>query len=235
MYLRASLVVLTVLNVGVALWWAVRPADSVAPPPLPPATVGVATLQLVESAAEAPSPSSAPSAATGVAVATASQAASAAATEAPAPRCLRLGAFASEAQANAAAEKVKPDSARSKVHAEVPAAASYRVMLPTVGDRQAAVALTKRIAAAGFSDYYVITQGEDNSIALGQYRSREGAERRQADLVAAGFPARLSESGGATASRWWLDVRARDGVDAATLQRLASTDGVRSLDCAALR
>lgn len=109
---------------------------------------------------------------------------------------------------------------------------TFRVMLPNVGDRAAAQALVKRIAAAGMGDYYVIAQGEDNSIALGQYQSRERAERRQASLVRAGFPAQLLPSGTGQ-SRWWIDVRSTAAIG--TLQGTASAARQRSLDCAALR
>lgn len=109
---------------------------------------------------------------------------------------------------------------------------TFRVMLPNVGDRAAAQALVKRIAAAGMGDYYVIAQGENNTIALGQYQSRERAERRQASLVGAGFPAQLLPSGTGQ-SRWWIDVRSTAGIG--TLQGTAGAARQRSLDCAALR
>lgn len=109
---------------------------------------------------------------------------------------------------------------------------TFRVMLPNVGDRAAAQALVKRIAAAGMGDYYVIAQGENNTIALGQYQSRERAERRQASLVGAGFPAQLLPSGSGQ-SRWWIDVRSAAAIG--TLQGTAGAARQRSLDCAALR
>lgn len=109
---------------------------------------------------------------------------------------------------------------------------TFRVMLPNVGDRAAAQALVKRIAAAGMGDYYVIAQGEDNTVALGQYQSRERAERRQASLVGAGFPAQLVPSGNGQ-SRWWIDVRTSAATS--TLQGAAGAARQRSLDCAALR
>ncbi|TBW98965.1 sporulation protein [Xanthomonas citri pv. aurantifolii] len=109
---------------------------------------------------------------------------------------------------------------------------TFRVMLPNVGDRAAAQALVKRIAAAGMGDYYVIPQGEDNTVALGQYQSRERAERRQASLVGAGFPAQLVPSGNGQ-SRWWIDVRTSAATSA--LQGAAGATRQRSLDCAALR
>ncbi|MCC8446642.1 SPOR domain-containing protein, partial [Xanthomonas translucens pv. translucens] len=46
MLFRALLVVLTILNLGVALWWATQP-QTPAPAPLPALPAGVATLQLV--------------------------------------------------------------------------------------------------------------------------------------------------------------------------------------------
>ncbi|MEE7547344.1 SPOR domain-containing protein, partial [Xanthomonas sp. Kuri4-1] len=98
----------------------------------------------------------------------------------------------------------------------------------------AAEALIKRIVAAGFGDYYLVSQGDrDNTVALGQYRSREGAERRQAALVAAGFPAQLVPNPGSTPSRWWIDL----ATSAPSAAGRGDFRGVpqRSLDCAALR
>ena len=62
--------------------------------------------------------------------------------------------------------------------------------------------------------------------------ARERAERRQASLVSAGFPAQLVPSGNGQ-SRWWIDVRSK--VAAAALQGTAGATRQRSLDCAALR
>lgn len=85
------------------------------------------------------------------------------------------------ADADAALARVRGQASRASVREDKDAGVStFRVMLPNVGDRAAAQALVKRIAAAGMGDYYVIAQGEDNTVALGQYQSRERAERRQA-------------------------------------------------------
>ncbi|MFA4625924.1 SPOR domain-containing protein, partial [Xanthomonas perforans] len=45
MYVRALIVVLIVLNAGVALWWALQPPP--APPPAPLQPTGVARLELL--------------------------------------------------------------------------------------------------------------------------------------------------------------------------------------------
>ncbi|PPU01747.1 SPOR domain-containing protein [Xanthomonas arboricola] len=300
MYVRALIVVLIVLNAGVALWWALQPAPAaVAAPPQPagvarlevlpgtapasPAGPGEASEAGMDPAAAVTAPSDAPTptptstststeaeaetaaaavsspaaAVAGKVVATSQTSAQvppptkvapapaevAAAAIKPSPavpapaaapeRCASLGPYAARADADAALARLRGQATRTRVREDKDAGVStFRVMLPNVGDRAAAQALVKRIAAAGMSDYYVIAQGEDNSIALGQYQSRERAERRQASLVGAGFPAQLLPSGTGQ-SRWWIDVRSTAAIG--TLQGTAGATRQRSLDCAALR
>lgn len=280
MYVRALIVVLLVLNAGVASWWAVQPPP--APPAAPPQPAGVARLdvlppraaaamppaqetaaaaadvppaaapvppQTVATAAVAPASTPTPATARPVpaptdsavpakSASTAAKVATAAAmpptTPPPNPeRCASFGPYAARGDADAALTRLRGQAARANLREDKDAGVStFRVMLPNVGDRAAAQALVKRIAAAGIGDYYVIAQGEDNSVALGQYQSRERAERRQASLVGAGFPAQLVPSGTGQ-SRWWIDVRST--ATAAALQGAAGATRQRSLDCAALR
>ncbi|WP_115514172.1 MULTISPECIES: SPOR domain-containing protein [Xanthomonas] len=285
MYVRALIVVLIILNAGVALWWALQPPS--APPAAPPQPPGVARLDVlpmlptkataavprpevttaatpdagatVASNTPAPAPTAettpvpkpvpavvetaprptepvaaAKAASTSVDEATA--AAKPAAVPAPpaAPeRCVSVGPYAARSDADAALARVRGQASRASVREDADAGIStFRVMLPNVGDRATAQALVKRIAAAGIGDYYVIAQGEDNTVALGQYQSRERAERRQASLVSAGFPAQLVPSGSGQ-SRWWVDMRST--ATAAALQSAAGATRQRSLDCSALR
>ncbi|MCL1526604.1 sporulation protein [Xanthomonas nasturtii] len=284
MSVRALIVVLIILNAGVALWWALQPPP--APPAAPPQPPGVARLDLlpmvptkataavsrpVVATAATPdasavvaskTPAPAPMAATAsvpepvptpamaetaprpVDAAAAANSASKAVDEStavakpvsvptPPERCVSVGPYAARSDADAALARVGGQASRASVRADTDAGVStFRVMLPNVGDRAAAQALVKRITAAGIGDYYVIAQGEDNTVALGQYQSRERAERRQASLVSAGFPAQLVPSGNGQ-SRWWIDVRST--VAAATLQSAAGATRQRSLDCSALR
>ncbi|KHL59247.1 SPOR domain-containing protein [Xanthomonas cannabis] len=280
MYVRALIVVLLILNAGVASWWAVQPPP--APPAAPPQPAGVARLDVLPPRAAAPMPpaqetaaaaadvppaaapvppqtaptavmasASTPTPATARPVsaptdsAVPAKSASTAAKVAPAAamppttpppnpeRCARFGPYAARGDADAALTRLRGQTARANLREDKDAGVStFRVMLPNVGDRAAAQALVKRIAAAGIGDYYVIAQGEDNTVALGQYQSRERAERRQASLVGAGFPAQLVPSGTGQ-SRWWIDVRST--ATAAALQGAAGATRQRSLDCAALR
>ncbi|MGN5552230.1 SPOR domain-containing protein [Xanthomonas citri pv. mangiferaeindicae] len=207
-----------------------------------PATSAVAGPSTPTSAAPTPATTAAaeaPRSASEAAAKPANDVATTAAQSSPAPsppaaeRCASLGPFAARADADAALARVRGQASRASVREDKDAGIStFRVMLPNVGDRAAAQALVKRIAAAGMGDYYVIAQGEDNTVALGQYQSRERAERRQASLVGAGFPAQLVPSGNGQ-SRWWIDVRTSAATSA--LQGAAGATRQRSLDCAALR
>ncbi|WP_057679691.1 SPOR domain-containing protein, partial [Xanthomonas phaseoli] len=205
----------------------------------PSASTSAAPPAATTAAAQAPRGAAETSAAANAAAKPANGVATTAAQPSPAPsppaaeRCASLGPFAARADADAALARVRGQASRASVREDKDAGIStFRVMLPNVGDRAAAQALVKRIAAAGMGDYYVIAQGEDNTVALGQYQSRERAERRQASLVGAGFPAQLVPSGNGQ-SRWWIDVRTSTAPS--VLQGAAGATRQRSLDCAALR
>jgi len=251
MLIRFTIVALAILNLGVALWWMTpRQAPARAPEA---AEAGVATLELVPmdaaeaaSAVVSTSPSVAPPtpAPTPVdAPAEARRPAAAATVEpaaAPSPRpqqCSSFGPFESRDRAQAAATALRADLVRSRLR-EVPpkAATSYRVLIPRAASREDAQAMVKRIVDAGFSDYFIIAQGEDaNAVALGQYRNREGAERRLAALTAAGFPARIVGNGAEAAARWWLDAAYAGTASMEDLRGRSGAPQQQSLDCARLR
>ncbi|MBB6368253.1 hypothetical protein FHR56_003432 [Xanthomonas sacchari] len=276
MLVRALLVVLTILNLGVAVWWAMQPPT---PPsvPMPAVPAGVATLQLVS---ETPAPVAAPPAPTaapaeaqdGPAVATGAaepapaqtDAAAAPTTAAPTPPaaapapapteaqaraepaampaadaavCLSVGPYPDREAAQAAIAALAPGAPRARLREAADSdATSFRVILPTIGGEDGLKQATERIVAAGIRDYYPLRQGDaGNAIALGQYRSREGAERRRQELARAGFNADLIPNGGSGQPRWWLDLRADSAAQAAALRRQLGAARQRTVDCAALR
>jgi len=105
------------------------------------------------------------------------------------------------------------------------------VWLPPMADRASAQAVAERIVAAGFKDYYIVVDGDEaNSIALGRYGNAEAAQRRQADLQAAGFPAQAESLGGGAR---WIQVAAGPAFDVARLQPAIAAQQ-RPLDCATL-
>lgn len=218
MLIRALIVLLVVLNLGVAAWWVTRPAPQ--PPAPPELPVGVARLQLVEE--QVPAARAEPPVAAAVAAPTV---------------CFSLGPFASEATVRLAHTTLAPRLLRAHVREVAGASASgYQVVLPPAPAREQAQAMAERIGAAGFDDFLIINQGElANGIALGRYRSREAAERRQAQLQAAGFPAQLQPVGRAGPSQWWLDAGAAAGAEPVAIAQSVSTGAPAPLECAALR
>ncbi len=226
MLIRALIVLLAILNLGVAVWWIARPD----PPPLPAQVFpeGVPELQLAIDATPAiGSEVQAP--------ALAEDAAVEATAVGSAGQCFSLGPLGDRV---AAENLVAALGARALItrtrEASVSGADSYRVRIPPSASREEAQALARRIAEAGFDDYLLVATGVDaNSIALGLYRSREGAERRLEALRAAGFAAQLQPMD--AGAQWWLDVMVSDGFDAAQAQALSGVPGVVSLDCGDLR
>ncbi|KRG47273.1 SPOR domain-containing protein [Stenotrophomonas beteli] len=286
MLTRALIVVLAILNLGVACWWLLRDApQKPAPPPQAPgvaelrwvpggvdanaaaeATAAAPTAPLMErepaaktAVAATPAPAPAVPAKPDIAKSQVAEAAPAAASVAGAakpvaapvpapektatppaaaepPRCVALGPFADRAAASSAQGKAGTLLSQTRLR-EQPAAsgsARYRVMLPAAANREEAQATVKRIVAAGLSDYYIISQGEEaNAVALGQYRNREGAERRMAAVQAAGFQPRLVASG--DTGQWWLEGQLAAGTQPAQAQQRSGAAQSRSLDCTRLR
>ena len=229
MFARALFVLLLVLNVGVAAWWATR-----APPPAPaesPAPPGVARLQLAGevpgSAAAALMPS------TVAAPAVEATTAPLAAPPAAPMQCFSFGPFSNDQAAVAAQARLQPLTRRIVVREQRRGPGrGWRVMLAPLPSAEQAAATAQRIAAAGFSDYFVVRDGDEaNAIALGRYGNEAAARRRADALIAAGFLARAEPLGGTIT---WLDVGAAPGFDPSAAQRLAVAPERRELDCAAL-
>ncbi len=262
MLTRALLVVLVLLNLSVALWWMLR-SDAVPPEVKPPSGVaslqllaadeplpatdaarGTAPLEDADDVAkEATTP---PPAAVETAAPSPSADAGAGSDSSPpravaaaiseAPRCVALGPFPDQAAAQAAQGRLGEALGRARLQEQSSpsSTARYRVMLPPAASREEAQATVQRIVAAGLGDYYIIAQGpEANAIALGQYRNREGAERRLEALRAAGFQARLQ--GGDAAAAWWLQGTLGTGQTADGVRRRSGAAQQRSLECARLR
>ncbi|MDQ2702962.1 MAG: hypothetical protein M3Y70_09190 [Pseudomonadota bacterium] len=148
MIIRAAIVLLLVLNLGVAVWWVLHEAPPAATVQQP---AGVPRLQLLPEANPA---------------------------QAPAP------------------------VARAAMPASCPGpggdGANWRVFLSGMDTPEAAQAMATRIGGAGFSDFLVMREGDDNSIALGLFSTLDGAQRRVEALQAAGFPARCARIAAST-------------------------------------
>lgn len=260
MLIRALIVLLLMLNLGVAAWWFWSvPTSPESPVDLPP---NVARLQLVrerdgtaagtqaiapratlptvpDASATTPAPGTTTpgdNAAAISAPASAAAVADAPASSAQTPRCYSYGPFDSEDSLVAAQATLKPLTEALLVR-RMPllAGRGWRVYLPPLATAEDATAAAGRISAAGFRDYFIVREGaEANSVALGRFGSETAARRHADALNAVGFAARAEPLGAGTGSAW-VDVRGGAGFDAAAARAQIGAGQVRPTDCTALR
>lgn len=229
MYMRALIVLLLAMNLGVALWWALRPAPGPAPAPELPA--GVQRLVLVSEAASGDLQPAAPDASGGDSQADGAAAAEVAEVDFESLQCFSLGpwADAGEAEPALATLQDRVEHARAR---EVPTGAvGWRVMLPPQDDREAAQAMVARLVEAGFQDHFIIAQGEEaNAVALGRFGSEPGARRHEQALRAAGFEA-VAEPLGATGGQTWIDFAAGGDFDVEQAREDVGATQAGTADC----
>ncbi|SEP06371.1 Sporulation related domain-containing protein [Luteibacter sp. UNC138MFCol5.1] len=123
-------------------------------------------------------------------------------------RCLAIGPFANQVDLRATRGAIASRTVRSRQRQEQTSESrGWRVFLPAQATREQALAQARRLEAKGIKDYFVVTaQGElQNSVALGLFHDPANARKRRDEVVAAGFPARMSERT-ETTPVWWLDV-----------------------------
>lgn len=232
MSLRALIVFLVVLNLGITAWWLSR-ADA-APAVVEDASSGIARLQLLS---ERPGSKPAPAP---VAEAAALPADTKTAEKVPPPvapeRCVSFGPFADAAALAAAQTAMRPGALRLRTReTQAGGERGWRVYLPAAADRAAADANADKLKAAGFTDLMVVGDGaEANSIALGRFSGEARAQQHAAALRAAGFEAKAEALGEARIARW-VDVAIKADTDLAALRRAGGAAQSRPIDCAGLR
>ena len=235
MLLRATIVMLLMLNLGAAGWWLFQP-------PARATAIADATpsLRLLQERNAAPAPTAsvpapaAPALDMPPAPTAPAQVAPVPSPATTAPVCLRFGPFADGAARNAAGSALGRLGATALSPHDAPArgARGWKVFLPAQPSREAAQALAKQLEAAGVRDLFVMAQGEEaNSIALGRFSTEAGARRRQAELQAKGVQASAEPVGG-TPAQAWLDARLPAATDSVALARIAPS---RAVDCATPR
>lgn len=216
MLIRALVVLLLVLNLGVALWWLARPSPAASAASAEPAP-GLASLQLLSEAGAEPPVSTAPAAAPVVS------------------QCLAFGPFVDAARASQAQSRLRARVLQLQPrHEYAGTPRSWKVLLPPAASMGAAEAAAQRVADAGFTDYFLVRDGDDaRSVALGLYRGETTARERVTMLAAAGFEA-VMEPVGAGPAEHWLDVGAAADFDPAAAQALVAAARVEPIDCARL-
>ncbi len=195
---RALVLLLVVMNLGAFAWWMLHAQAHQAP--VPTTRQGVAPLVLLgeaENARQRGSPDELdaapdPNSAT--------------------PRCVSIGPFATPADLRRAMNTLTPLAGRIQYRqARGSALNGYRVYIPALESRDAALEAGRKLAAKDVKDYYVVTSGaQENTISLGLFRDLANAQARRDAVRAAGFDARL-EPRLDDAEQYWIDVAvARD-------------------------
>lgn len=228
MFARALIVLLLVLNVGVAAWWILRPSER----PGTPATslAGLPRLHLLHEAGVA---AIHPPVATSAAVAAMTDAALALAAAPTAEHlCHTFGPFKDLTTLAGARATLQSSVFQLRVRPVAMSAHGWRVWLPPLPDHDAAQAIATRIAGAGFKDYYIVGKGDEaNSIALGRFGNEDAARRQQSALVSAGIPAKVDHVG---ANVNWIDVSATPAFDAGAVAHDIHVEQTHVIDCMAL-
>lgn len=251
MTIRALIVLLAVLNLGVAAWWIWHPQ----PPPAvsETETSGIARLRLLNepttpkkpfrpapsglaSRPETSKPDASKSATPGPLAADTTPAKPITETAPVDARCFRIGPFADEKALAKAQTELWPNAQRLRTRETRSGEdRGWRVYLPPAADRAAADALVVRLRAAGFEDLNQVNEGaEANSIALGRFGTETRARAHAESVRAAGFEARVESLGTARVERW-VELAANDGFDPAAARRLGQGVEARPADCAAIR
>ena len=171
MLIRALIVLLVILNVGVAAWWIFSPEPTLpAPTSMPSESPG---LQLVsERASMASANRIAPLPATPIPTTAPPIEPPAVAGGVAAARCMTVGPFIDASALATARNALQPRVSRLVVRQAPSGRKGWRVWLPPLPDHASALAMAARIDAAGFKDYYVLPSGDDaNGIALGRFGS----------------------------------------------------------------
>jgi hypothetical protein len=131
-------------------------------------------------------------------------------------RCLAIGPFTNQVDLRTTRTAMAPRTVRSRQRQEQTSEShGFRVFLPAQPTRDLALAQARRLEAKGIKDYFVVTAtGElQNSVALGLFHDPANARKRRDEVIAAGFPARMSERTEVTPV-WWLDVVVPDDANA---------------------
>lgn len=147
-------------------------------------------------------------------------------TEVAARRCQTIGPITDASEADrimtAIAGQATQLRLREESHSSV---ASYLLLAPPQPSLKDSRALTEKMAAAGFNDFYIFWRGPHKGrISLGVHRNKAYAEERQTQLDELGFESELVPRT-EKRSRFWLDVELLPQITALDLAAAEQTRG----------
>jgi sporulation related protein len=198
MFLRLLFVLLSALNIAVGAWLLLGQPYARGGNPTDP---GVAELRLLSEIPEADIRSSTSAAAP----------ASAGLQSELSYSCVALGPFATPQDLRSARQALTSQATRMRSRQEQASQASgWWVYLPAAGSRSQALEQARQLGAHHIDDYFVVSSGDQpNTISLGLFKDPANARKRRDEVVAAGFPARMSERS-ESVPEYWLDLVVAD-------------------------
>lgn len=217
MFLRLLFVLLSALNIAVGAWLLLgqpyaHNGNAVDP--------GVRELRLLSEMPQPVATVAAPGVAGSVAT-TAPVPPPAAATPAnitpsrsalPAPQtCLALGPFATPQDLRNARQALGAQVTHMRSRQEQTTQPNgFWVYLPATSNHAQALELARQLGARSIKDYFVVSGGDQpNTVSLGLFKDPANARKRRDEVVAAGFPARMSERS-ENVPEYWLDLVANN-------------------------
>ena len=202
MFLRLLFVLLSALNIAVGAWLLLGQPYPRGGSPTDPGVPELRLLsELPQSASAAPPPTVSPVPATAAAAGMAQR------------ECLSLGPFATPQDLRNARQALAAEVTRMRSRQEQTSQASgWWVYLPPAASRAQALAQVRELSAHHISDYFVVSSGDQsNTVSLGVFKDPANARKRRDDIVAAGFPARMSERS-ESVPEYWLDLVVADSA-----------------------
>lgn len=202
MFLRLLFVLLSALNIAVGAWLLLGQPYARGGSPTDP---DVAELRLLSELPEL--------AATGSSGASADSALPAPSVPQPELNygCVALGPFATPQDLRVARKALAAQATRMRSRQEQASQASgWWVYLPAAGSRAQALEQARQLGAHAIGDYFVVSSGDQpNTISLGLFKDPANARKRRDEVIAAGFPARMSERS-ESVPEYWLDLVVAD-------------------------
>lgn len=105
---------------------------------------------------------------------------------------------------------------------------AWWVHLPATATRAQALEQARQLGARDIADYFVVGSGDQaNTVSLGLFRDQANARKRVDEVVAAGFPARMSERSG-NVPEYWLDLMVADASRLDWRKYVSASGGVGS-------
>lgn len=127
--------------------------------------------------------------------------------------CMALGPFARQEDLRLARTALASHVQRMRARKEqVTKTRAWWVHLPASPDQAAALAQARRLDASHIKDYLVVNTGDHQAIvSVGVFKALANARKRRDEIIAAGFPAKVSEHSDLV-PEYWLDVIPSDNT-----------------------